>query len=455
MLLTVRSSGPMSGAGLICAGLALGLFVSSHAFGQSSDLVDLYKEALGSDPRLMVAEAEADIYQARERFQRGALLPQANLGYQGNRTGRDSTGILGNELPREYYDGERYNFALTQVLYNKSTWEGYRLSRKEADQYAARFEDTENLVTVDLVDRYTKVLAAEDNLRFVIAERQAAEKQLSQIRARYERKLAMITDVLEVEARVDRLRTDELSAEYQVKLAREGVSEIIGREVDEPLAPLRDTILVGWDLSSPDPWIERGLAENSGLMAARSAVKAAEAGLRQAQGARHPTVNLQLTAQKSDIGFENAQVPINETYVASVNVSVPIFSGGRVSAQVAEARARLRLAKQQMEGFERGLRKEIREAFLNASSAYQRVAATRKAVVSAEKSYEARQKGYQFGTVTVVDVLDAAENLYGAQRDYRQAYYDLMVQGINLNNTAGSNAPSKIAELNNWLATDT
>ena len=99
-------------------------------------------------------------------------------------------------------------------------------------------------------------------------------------------------------------------------------------------------------------------------------------------------------------------------------------------------------------------RPQIREAFLNAQSASERVAATRKAVASAEKSYEARQKGYQYGTVTVVDVLDAAENLYGAQRDYRQAYYDLMVQGMNLYRTAGSDAPAKVAEINGWLATD-
>ena len=264
----------------------------------------------------------------------------------------------------------------------------------------------------------------------------------------------MVTDVLEVEARVDRLRTEELNARNQVKLAREGMSEMVGRDVDEPLAPLREQVFVEWDLSSPDPWIEQGLRDNSALEAARLAVKAAEAGLRQAKGGRHPTVNLQLLAQKSDIGFENAQVPTSEVYVAALNLNVPLFTSGQVSAQVAEARARLRLSTQQMEEVERGLRKQIREAFLNAHSANQRVAATRKAVASAQKSYEARQKGYQYGSVTVVDVLDAAENLYLAQRDYRQAYYDLMVQGMNLYRTAGSEAPAKVAEINGWLATD-
>ncbi|MAT51265.1 MAG: channel protein TolC [Porticoccaceae bacterium] len=447
-----RFSDKLSRGRLRLAILPLAWALSLGAFGQS-DLVELYFEALGSDPRLLAADAEADIYQAREKYQRGALLPQVSGSAQGTRTGRESPGTGGTNV-RDYYDGEKYSLSLTQSLYNKPQWEGYRAARNEADQYAARFEDTENLITVDLVERYTKVLAAEDNLRFVRAEREAAEKQYSQIKARYERKLAMVTDLLEVEARVDRLRTEELNARNQVALAREAMSEMLGRAVDEPLAPLRDEIFVTWDLSSPDTWIRRGLRDNSALQAAQLAVKAAEAGVRQANGGRHPTVNLQLLAQKSDIGFENAQVPTSEVYVAAVNLNVPLFSGGQVSAQVAEARARLRLATQEREEVERDLRKQIREAYLNAHSAMQRVEATRKAVASAQKSYEARQKGYKYGTVTVVDVLDAAENLYAAERDYRQAYYDLMVEGMNLYRTAGSDAPAKVAEVNQWLETD-
>lgn len=77
--------------------------------------------------------------------------------------------------------------------------------------------------------------------------------------------------------------------------------------------------------------------------------------------------------------------------------------------------------------------------------------ATRKEVASAEKSYEARQKGFEYGTVTVVDVLDASENLYRARRDHRQAYYDLMVEGMSLYQTAGALETRHVAELEQWL----
>lgn len=429
---------------VLIAVMALGLAASV----QATSLLDLYRETLESDPRLHVAQAESDIYEARERYSRGALLPQISLSAQGTRTRRE---VVDTSQDDSYY-GERYSAALRQSLYNKAQWEALRGSRRQAEEYQARYEDTEAQVTVDLATRYTRVLAAEDNLSFVSAEREAAEAQLRQIRARYERQMGTVTDLLEVEARVDRLVTEELEASNRVMLAREEMSELIGRELEEPLAPLRDQVLLDLDLAQVDHWLTLGLVNNHALAAARSAVEAARAGVGEARGRRHPTVDLQLSAQRTDIGYENAQSPEVDVYVAALNLNVPIFSGGQVSAQVAEARARHRLAEQQLEELERRARREIREAYLTTRSALERVAASAKAVVSAEKSYEARQRGLQYGTVTAVDVLDAAENLYRARRDHRQAYYDLMVQFLRLHQTSGALSPENVVELDAWLA---
>src|SRR5690606_26709533 len=101
--------------------------------------------------------------------------------------------------------------------------------------------------------------------------------------------------------------------------------------------------------------------------------------VKEAQGSRHPAVSLSLNAQQSDIGYENAQVPESETYVAAINLSMPLYTGGQISSQVAEAQARLRVAEQEYQQADRLLRKEIREAFLRARNAVDRVAATRKA----------------------------------------------------------------------------
>lgn len=423
---------------------------------QASTLLDVFYESMASDPRLQRAEAETAIYQARKDNSRGALLPQVSLAAVGTRTARDSTVVNSTtqtevELPREYYDGERYSATLSQPLYDKQRWEAFRASSKEAEQYGARFDETRGEVAVDVVDRYTQVLAAEDNLAFVSAERTAAEKQLNQARARHERQLARITDVLALEARVNVLLSQELDAENQVAMARENMSEVLGREVDEPLASLREDIIIDWQIGSLPEWIETGLRNNSELEASLLAVEAAERRVKEAAGQRHPKLSISLNAQQSDIGFENAQTPESETYVAAVNFSMPIYTGGQISAQVEETKARLRYARQQHVASDRLVRKEVREAYLNAQSAIERVTATKKAVESAQKSFEAQQKGYEYGTVTVVDVLNASETLYEARRDHRRAYYDLMNARTSLYQVAGEFSAKRIAFIDGWL----
>lgn len=431
-----------------CLLSGLVLFVSLGAHG--STLLDLYHETMASDPRLQRAEAESAVYQARKDYTFGGLLPQVALNAQGSRTARKAPDAQGLEQ-EDYYNGERYYVSLAQPLYDKARWEAFRSARKESSQYSARFEETQSLVAVDLVDRYTKVLAAEDNHVFVRAEREAAQEQLKQVSARYKRQLAKITDLLAVEARTNVLLSQELDALNQVSIAREAMSELLGREVTESVATLRDEVDVDWELTGLGEWIKKGLANNKQLQSSRLAVETARGRVKEASAGHHPTVSLNLNAQESDIGYENAQAPKTESYVASVNLTMPIYSGGQVNSRIAEAQARLRMAEQEYEQSERLLRKSIREAFLNANSAMQRVDATHNAVISAEKSYEAQQKGFQYGTVTVVDVLNASETLYEARRDYRQAYYDLMVQGMTLFQVAGEFSPEKMADINGWL----
>jgi outer membrane protein len=418
----------------------------------SSDLVELYRETMASDPRISKAEAEAAIFQARERGSLGRLLPQAAAGAQGTRTVSESALASGSGSVRDYYYGERYFFSLSQSLYDKAKWEEFRGASKDSEQYIKRLEDTLGVVAVDLIEKYTKVLAAEDSYDFAVSERTTAQEQLKLVKARYNRKLAAITDYLSVEAKTDVLVSRELDAQNAVYIAREGLSELLGRSVDEDIASLQPGVVPSFETRALEDWISAGLKNSSSLQAQHLAVKAARLRVKSAAGLRQPTLGVTLSAQRSDIGYENSQVPPSETYVAALNVNVPLYSGGVVSSQIAEAQAKLRLAEQEYKQVDRSLRSNIRQSYLNTRSAQERVGATRKALQSAEKSYEAQQQGYKYGTVTVVDVLDASGGLYAALRDHRQALYDLMVASLMLQQTAGEFTPESIVTLNNWLS---
>src|SRR3546814_3947554 len=89
-----------------------------------------------------------------------------------------------------------------------------------AKQSLAEAEEAQAEATVDLAQRYFAALAADDELELVQAERRATQKNLDRVNALYEKKYAMITDVLDLRARVDALAAQEVDARNQVRLSR-------------------------------------------------------------------------------------------------------------------------------------------------------------------------------------------------------------------------------------------
>ena len=83
---------------------------------------------------------------------------------------------------------------------------------------------------------------------------------------------------------------------------------------------------------------------------------------------------------------------------------------------------------------------------------YKSIAAAKKAVSSAGKSHDAMQKGFKFGTVTVVDVLDALRDEFSYRRDYRQAQYDFAVSRLSLLKASGTLKRSDIEQIDGWLS---
>lgn len=412
---------------------------------QAAGLMDLYKETLASDPRLAVAAAQVEVGKAQSRQAFSSLLPQ--ISGSGQLTENKRHPMNGDNR----YNGEKYVLSLRQTVYNKASWESNKRYEYLAEQAAMEYQDTRATTAVDLLQRYTAVLAAQDNLELIQAEQGAISKQLEQLRSRYKRQLAVLTDVLDVEARLDGIRAQEIVAQNDVSIAREALAELVGREVTESLNGFNHTISYDEGGRALASWIKEAHANSPALMALSAEVDASRAYVREARAGHLPTVDLSLSAQKSDIGFENSASSKTETYVAGLSFNVPIYSGGKVTAVTDEAHARLVMSQKRREEQKRALVKEVRESFLNTESSWARIAAAQKAVSSAQKSHQAMQKGFEFGTVTVVDVLDALRDEFQYRRDYRQAQYDFAVSRLALLKASGTLTQKHVEEIDNWL----
>ncbi|WP_376753343.1 TolC family outer membrane protein [Pseudomonas rhodesiae] len=412
----------------------------------SADLLQLYGESRLEDPRVLAAYARKQLGAEQEREAFGSLLPQVTASAGANRIKQV------NEQVNQIYNSENYSIGLSQVLYNKASWENYRKYQSMAKQSASEADEAQAEATVDLAQRYFAALAADDELELVQAERRATQKNLDQIEAMYKRQLAMITDLLDLRARVDSLAAQEVDASNQVRLSRASLSEIVGRPVTERLSRVRNDVQLKVSEQSLESWVDLAQTQNPNIQANLNAVEAAEAGVRGGKGGHYPTLSLNLNAQNTNEGYNNALAPKTDSYVAGVQLSIPIYSGGSTSARARGLYQQQVAAEQQLEAARRQVVKETINAYLTADSSVEKIRANRNALASAEQSRVASEKAFKYGVVNAVDVLTSVQNEFKARRDLLKTQYDFITNLFILNRWAGKLSSESVESVNVWLS---
>ena len=419
---------------------------SVSASNYSADLVQLYREARLEDPRILAAYAREQAGREHQREAFGSLLPQLAANAGANRIKQV------NESINQIYNSQNYSLTLSQVIYNKAAWENFQKYKSLAKQGISETEEAQAEATVDLAQRYFTALAADDELELVQAERRATQKNLDQVSALYDKQYAKITDLLDLKARVDSLAAQEVDARNQVSLSRSALSEIIGRPVTEKLSRVRNDVELKVSNESLESWVNLGVAENPSIKANLSAVEAAEAGLRGGKGGHYPTLGVNLSVQNTNEGYNNALAPKTDSYVAGLQLSVPIYSGGSTSARVRGLYQDQVSAEQQLEFTRRQVVKEITNAYLTADSSVEKIRANRNALLSAEQSSIASEKAFKYGVVNAVDVLTATQNEFKARRDLLKTQYDFINNIFTLNRWAGKLSTESVESVNAWLS---
>lgn len=430
---------------LLCAGPAGAATPVNDA--DALDIWQLYQGAVQSDPRILGADAQIQAGAGQERSALGQLLPQL-------RGGASTSRISRAEGPQTlHYDGQTYNLSLTQALYNPEAWRGFKKYAELTRQYRSQAEDARIQSAADLVQRYFTVLAAEDELALAQAEREATRRNLERVSALFERQLATITDQLQLAARVDSLETEEIEARNQIQVAREALAELFGREVYQPLKRIDEQTLFTALPGSETDWVTSALAHNPALKARQSALNSAEQAIDESKAGHLPTLSLAFGAQRSDFAYDNVIAPDKvDTLSASLNLQIPLYSGGSVSARTRGLYGSRDVAEQDYEALRRQVVKETKTAYLKSNANLRKITSARKALESAVKSREVTEKSFAYGTVTAVDVLNAVRQEYLARRDYLRAQYDFVTNQLVLLRWSGDFSTVDIQRINSWLA---
>ena len=417
------------------------------ALAQPASLYDVFAEALEADPRVKIAQHKVEMGKAQQDSAFGALFPQANFTAQFSDNDVEYDTDLVDD---QSYNGERYSVQVRQMLFNWSTLS----TRARAEQVVAQREsellDVFSMMLVDVSARYFQVLLADGGVELLRAEQKLVQQQLLETEELYKRKLVRVTDYLETQARVDKVRTDLIEAENEAALAREELSALTGNSVGD-LVPIRKDFTLPALEHTMEYWTELSMSNNALLASKREAVLAAQETVQQQKGGHYPTFDLVLSAQRSDVGYDNQTSPQRDTEYIGVDINVPLFAGGSTSARVRGAWSEYYMAREEEEGARREVLKLTRGAWLNTQSSRKRIDSAALSVKSATKSYEAMSKSFSYGTVKASDVLAALHIRTRAERDYQIALYTYLVNWLQLKRQGGSLQADDLQQLNDSM----
>ena len=427
----------------------------------SMNLIEAYEKALSYDSGIASSLAQFQAQQATSNVSKSSLLPQIAAFGTASHTdfepGNVPGGANADDLTRQLFSGDsyrtyRYGVELTQPLFRAQDWFSYEASQFQTDAAEAQYNLAQQQLILNVATAYFDVLRAKDTVTTAKATETAIQRQYEQARERFDVGLIAITEIYEARASYDDARSKRITADNDLNVARERLARLTG-EYPDAMENLRQNFPLGRpEPMDPTSWEATAVEQNWSIQAALRQLNASEASLKAAKSGHLPT--LELSASYQETSLENALFTQQERSqsVASLSLTIPLYTGGGTQAGVRQQRSLVTVAEQDLNTTRRDVQVNTRSLFLTVNNNVETASALEQTIISRRSALDATRAGYDVGTRNIVEVLDAERAYYVALRDYANARYDYVINTLQLKQAAGTLSPQDLIDLNNWLS---
>lgn len=329
-------------------------------------------------------------------------------------------------------DPKTMTLTLSQPIYSGgATLAGMRKATHQVEAARARLLGTEQSILLSAATSYLNVVRDQAVRDLNLNNEQVLKRQLQATRDRFKVGEITRTDVHLAEARLARAVADSISAAGTLESSRAAFTNAVGEAPGAFAAP---------DISfkipkSLEAALKDGEAANPGVIAAGFDEKAARESINATRAGLLPSLALTGSAKRS-LDTSASGYWATE-YVGTLSLSVPLYQGGSTYSGLRSARHQaqgLRLA------FDQALRdatQQIRTAWENHAATRARIAAFETQVQASQTALEGVQKEASVGSRTVLDVLDAEQELLDARVNLVTSQRDATVATLSLLSSVG------------------
>jgi len=427
--------------------LALTIAMALPAHAQS--LMDLYQSAKGFDATYQSAKSQFQATLAKGEQARAGLLPTANLAMGANRTN------IASDIAtfEKSYGSQSATLSASQPLYRPANAAAAEQGKKQADLAQAQLLVADQDLIIKVSQAYFDVLAAQDSLHFVKAQKTAVAEQLASAKRNFEVGTATITDTREAQARFDLVLAQEIAAENDLRVKKLGLDQLTGQTAAMP-KPIQ--VPVTLPVISPadvGPWISQSEELHPVIRQAQLGLEVAQLETQKAQAGNQPTLDLTGSYAITQNNGGSSTTLDYRTNVTTLGLSFnwPLFAGYAIQNRIKETVALEEKSRTDLDAAKRAVAQVTRTAFFGVQSGMGQVNALEAAEASSQSALDATKLGYQVGVRINIDVLNSQSLLFDTKAKLAKARYDVLLGNLKLRQANGSLKEDDLNAINSLL----
>lgn len=424
------------------AGLVTGAVMLLAQSGNAGaiNLVQAYEAALQNDPTFRSATHDYEAGIENRILGRSNLLPNVSANYSNSKVKADVDAVVGGvTTPTNHleYSSKVAAVQLRQPLFNLDGLARYKQGLSQSDYATAQFAFRKQDLILRLTTAYTDALFAGTQLRLAEVQRDVYVEQRSVNNRLFEKGEGTKTDMLETQARLDVAEAQVLEARDNVETTRATLAGIVGREIDG-LNDVVENFRISPDATRGfADWKDIALKENPEIAALGFAIETARQEVNKNRAGHAPRLDFIASYSKNNSDTLNTYNQNSTQKAVGIQLTIPLYSGGAVSASTRQAVANQEKAKSDLQATTDRVLVELRKQYALVNSSVSRLRALDKAVASGTLLITATEQSIKGGVRINLDLLNAQQQLYTTKRDQAQARYNYLLGLLRLRAAAG------------------
>ncbi|WP_052184978.1 TolC family outer membrane protein [Methylotenera sp. N17] len=422
------------------------------------DLNSLYQKAVehNADYRAALVNTEAD----REELNKAKALfyPKVQMALSRGRgiTDRTTQTAIGAIETNLDYRLENYGLTVRQPIFNKETWAIYGGAKSFVSAQESLLRQENAKLILKLTSTYLEILYARAKVNLLNAKVTAVSQQLRQAEKRYTQGSGTVVEINEAQTNLDIANVETIQAGNDLNEHLNTLQILTGE-----ISPLSAELIVSkLPISLPKEenmtyWLGMATQHNPEISAATHTLEVAKQELEKRRAGHYPTLDLVGARSYSENDSNNTLGSRFDTTTVALQMNVPLFAGGYVSANVRQAANKLTAAEESLTAKTREVEYQVRKYYNSVETQFQTINAYQQAVKSSRVAMEGTQKGFIAGFKTNIEVLDAQQKLFSNQLELTKSQYSLINDLVNLKFSSGLLNQGELTKISAMFITTT